>query len=93
MAYGTERRADSGYQDGRIYTADNTIRLHANLDDSDAPVHAVGGLGDEVTVTQADRFAMALDEINAVGASIYDWSTLNPAVNTRLAAQFDRPNS
>jgi hypothetical protein len=87
MGYWTERRADSGYRDGATYTEENVRRLREDLDDPDALVHAIGGIGDEVTAPQAARFAQAIDEVNAVGGSIYDWDTLALPLHETLASR------
>ena len=92
MGYWTERKADSGYKDGYTYTMDNLTRLRVNLGDSDAAIHAVGGIGDGVTSSQATRFAQALMEQHAIGGSIYDWTTLDPTVNDQLAEEI-RPRT
>lgn len=85
MSYWTERRADSGYLDGHTYTFENIERLRANLDDPAARIHAIGGIGDRMTETHAAGFLRALDETDAMGASIYDWTTLSPSINSLLA--------
>jgi hypothetical protein len=87
MGYWTERRADSGYQDGWTYTDENVRRLRANLRDPDAPVHAIGGIGDGITAAQAERFVDALEEHDTIGGSIYDWVTLDPRVSDYLATE------
>jgi hypothetical protein len=92
MGYWTERRPDSGYQDGWTYTAQNIRRLRDNLDDPDAVVHAIGGIGDGVTSEQAGRFVRALEANDAIGGSIYDWTTLDPAVNRQLASDLPSPD-
>jgi hypothetical protein len=92
MGYWTERAPESGYDDGGRYTDENIRRLRANLDDPDAPVHAIGGIGDRVTAEQAQRFADAIVDNDAIGGSIYDWSTLAPAVGADLAAAIPDPD-
>lgn len=78
MSYWTERRADSGLRDARAYVGQNIRRLRRNLDDPDARVHVVGGIGDQVDQRQATRFVETLDDMSAFGGSIYDWNTLAP---------------
>ncbi|MGH9209386.1 MAG: hypothetical protein ACRD2C_01745 [Acidimicrobiales bacterium] len=85
MGYWTERRADSGYRDGAVYTAENLERLRDDLDDPEAVIHAVGGIGDEVTDAHAAGFADAVDEAEAIGGSIYDWRTLDRRLHAPLA--------
>jgi hypothetical protein len=76
MSYWTERRADSGLRDAHAYSHENIRRLRKDLDDPDAAVHVIGGIGDQVTDRQAARFVEALDDMHAIGGSIYDWNTL-----------------
>jgi hypothetical protein len=85
MGYWTERTAASGYKDGRVYTDENVRRIRANLGDEDAPVHAIGGIGDELTPEQATGFVEALTATDAIGGSIYDWATLSTAMREHLA--------
>lgn len=85
MGYWTERSAASGYKDGRTYTDENVRRIRANLDDPDAPVHAIGGIGDDLTVAQAEGFVRAVTETDAIGGSIYDWVTLAADLHRPLA--------
>jgi hypothetical protein len=76
MSYWTERRADSGLRDARTYVRQNIERLRVDLDDPEARVHVIGGIGDEIDDRQATRFVEALDAMDAFGGSIYDWNTL-----------------
>jgi hypothetical protein len=78
MSYWTERRADSGLRDARTYVRQNIERLRGNLDDPEARVHVIGGIGDQIDGRQAARFVEALDAMQAFGGSIYDWNTLAP---------------
>jgi hypothetical protein len=36
------------------------------------------------------RFALSLREVGAVGGSIYDWATLDPASRAQLAHELSR---
>jgi hypothetical protein len=92
MSYWTVRSPESGYQDGLAYTGESVRRMRNNLDDPNAPVHAIGGIGDELTPQQADRFVDALTENDAIGGSIYDWATLDPAINSQLAEAVPPPD-
>jgi hypothetical protein len=91
MGYWTERTAASGYQDGRVYTDENVRRIRANLGDEDAPVHAIGGIGDELTPEQATGFVKALTDTEAIGGSIYDWATLSAPMREHLAGMTGEP--
>jgi hypothetical protein len=85
MGYWTERSAESGYKDGQRYTDESVRRLRANIDDPTAPVHVIGGIGDELTVAQVDGFVRAAAETGAIGGSIYDWATLAAEHHAPLA--------
>jgi hypothetical protein len=86
MGYWTERATDSGWKDGQRYTDENVRRIRANLEDPDAPVHAIGGIGDELTPEQVEGFVQALTDTDALGGSIYDWATLSAPLREQLAA-------
>jgi hypothetical protein len=77
MSYWTQRRADSGYQDGYTYNEESTRRVRANLGDEHAVVHGIGGIGDEVSAASLAAFGLSLADTGAVGGSTYDWSTLS----------------
>jgi hypothetical protein len=83
MGYWTNRKQDSGYRDAYRYTDENIRRLRNNLG-TDAPVHPVGGIGDKTTEADLDGFLRAAVEQHALGGSIYDWRTTNPAHWGRL---------
>ena len=85
MTYWSDRRADSGYRDGFTYLEESTRRMRANLDDPDALVHGIGGIGGDLDDGDVDRFGDALEEVSAVGGSIYDWRALPPAQRSRVA--------
>jgi len=85
MTYWSDRRADSGYRDGFTYLEESTRRMRANLGDPEAVVHGIGGIGGDLTDTDIDRFGDALEEVSAVGGSIYDWRALPPAQRPSVA--------
>jgi hypothetical protein len=89
MSYWTFRRQDSGYHDGYHYNYESIVRLRANLGDDGALVHAVGGIGDEVTDAELDGFLRSLADSGAVGGSVYDWRTLGPDARQVLADGFE----
>lgn len=76
MSYWTQRTEASGYDDGGSYNDESTRRMRANLGEPGAPVHAIGGIGDETTPGELAAFATSAAETDAIGASIYDWATL-----------------
>jgi hypothetical protein len=88
MSYWTQRRQDSGFQDGFTYNAESTDRMRARLGDPEAVVHGIGGIGDEVDPTSLAAFGRSLAETGSIGGSIYDWSTLTDANRAALATTF-----
>ena len=75
MSYWTNRRSDSGWRDGYAYTAANIDRIRAHTGWLDAPVHPIGGIGDETTPEQIAGMVQAAAERGAIGGSIYDYRT------------------
>ena len=88
MSYWTFRTAASGYHDGFAYSDESIRRLRNNLGDQNAVVHAIGGVGDKVTIDEIQRFVESLPADRVVGASIYDWASMTPADRAALAAGF-----
>jgi hypothetical protein len=82
----TDRRADSGYRDAERYLTENVLRLRANLDEPRAPVHAIGGLAEDLTVADVEAHVRAARAAGAVGVSLYDWRTAAPELLEPLAA-------
>jgi len=85
MAYWTFRDDDSEYRDAYVYSRENVERLRDHIDDPDAPVHIIGGIGDETTDADLEGFRRAAAETDAIGFSVYDFDTLAPAAWTLLA--------
>jgi len=79
MAYHTDREEESGYRDGYAYGHESVMRLRDNLDDEDAEVHLIGGIADQITPTDIERFLEAVDRTGAVGWSLYDFVTTSSA--------------
>lgn len=75
MSYWTNRTQASGYRDAWRYTAENIDRLRNNLGLPNAPVHAIGGIGDKTTPLDADGYLRASNERGALGGSLYDYRT------------------
>jgi hypothetical protein len=86
MGYWTERSQASGFKDGRTYTDENVRRLRTNLGEPNVPVHAIGGIGNQLTPEQAKGFVKAVKETRAIGASIYDWASLTMSLHDQIAA-------
>ncbi|HEX2042521.1 MAG TPA: hypothetical protein VHF24_07780 [Acidimicrobiales bacterium] len=75
MAYWTEVSAASGYRDGYRYAEEAARRLRANLQDSSALVHLIGGVADVGTVDDVAAFVRAVRESKVLGWSVYDYRT------------------
>jgi hypothetical protein len=86
MSYWTNRNAESGYRDGFRYTDENIRRLRANLGNTEAPVHAIGGLGDAATTEDYEGFVRGAREQSAIGWSIYDYNVTPRSAWPRLRA-------
>jgi len=88
MSYWTFRTSASGYHDGYTYSDESIRRLRNDLGDQNAVVHAIGGVGDKVTLDELQRFVESLPAGRAVGGSIYDWASMTPADRAALASGF-----
>lgn len=75
MAYWTNRKVSSPWRDAYLYTATNVDRIRAHIGRPDAPVHVLGGIGDQTTVADLQGFRQAAAERGAIGGSIYDFRT------------------
>ena len=85
------------HADPAFYVAQNIRRLRADLDDPEALVHAIGGIGAAdgsalvdpgeplATIDDLAPFVGALVSEGAVGGSIYDWATMGPRSRLLLA--------
>jgi hypothetical protein len=74
MSYWTNRSTGSVYRDSFRYTDENIRRLRANLGQADAPVHAIGGLGNAASIQDYAGFVRAARSQRAIGWSIYNYS-------------------
>lgn len=75
MGYWTNRRGDSPWRDAYQYTAANIDRVRAHIGRPDAPVHALGGIGDATSAADLQGFRAAAMERAVLGGSIYDFRT------------------
>ena len=85
------------HADPAFYVAQNIRRLRADLDDPEALVHAIGGIGAAdgsalvdpgeplATIDDLAPFVGALVSEGAVGGSIYDWAPMGPRSRLLLA--------
>lgn len=85
MAYWTDRLASSGFRDAQRYTTLNIARLREVLGDATAPIHVIGGIGDEATAASVREFVRMAKADGCIGASLYDWRTTTAADWTELA--------
>jgi hypothetical protein len=88
MSYWTFRSGSSGYNDGYTYSDESIRRLRNNLGDPNAIVHGIGGIGDKMNEADIDRFVKSLSDNHAIGGSIYDWSSMTPAMRDAVTARF-----
>ncbi|HEX6312019.1 MAG TPA: hypothetical protein VF152_10370 [Acidimicrobiia bacterium] len=84
MNYWTNRSDGSPYREGFRYTDENVRRLRGNLDDDEALVHTIGGIGDGATPADYEGFVRASREIDAIGWSVYDYDTVSSSAWPRL---------
>lgn len=75
MGYWTNRKADSGYRDAYRYTRENVDRLRTNIGQPQAPVHPIGGIGNNTTGADVEGFKRAAADTRSLGGSLYDWRT------------------
>ncbi|MFZ6004960.1 MAG: hypothetical protein ACOYXM_13620 [Actinomycetota bacterium] len=75
MAYWTNRHGSSPWRAAHLYTAANIDRVRAHIGRPDAPVHALGGIGDQTTVADLQGFRAGATERGVIGGSIYDFRT------------------
>ena len=73
MTYWTFR--DGAYRDAFTYTEESVRRLRRNLEDRDANVHPIGGLGESALPADYEAFVRAAREVDALGWSLYDADT------------------
>jgi hypothetical protein len=98
MAYWSFRSTASGYKNGYSYSEESIRRLRTNLGKPAALVHAIGGIGavdgvdDDPTpeeplasINDLAPFVQSLRDTNAIGGSIYDWRTMEPAARDLLS--------
>jgi hypothetical protein len=84
MSYWTNRREDSGFREGFAYTDENVKRLRADLSDSRARVHPIGGIGDGATAADYEGFVRASRKHDALGWSVYDFNSVVSSAWPRL---------
>lgn len=83
MGYFSYRPRDLGGPFG--YTTRNVALIREGTGNPSEPVHAIGGLADEVSAGQARAFVRAARACGVIGASLYDFTTTRPGAWRRLA--------
>jgi hypothetical protein len=84
MAYWTVRSEASPYHDPERYVRTNVEQLRRLLDDDDAAIHALGGVGTDVTRDEATDFVTAVEGLEVTGASFYDYASTPAAAMSVL---------
>lgn len=75
MGYFTNRRDDSPYRNAYRYTAENIDRIRGHLNNPNAIVHPIGGIGDKTTVDDVNNMLQAALERGCIGGGLYDYRT------------------
>jgi hypothetical protein len=83
MAYWSVRRAE--WKDGERYIGENIDRIRIATGRPELPVHPVGGIADGASVPDVEGMLRASSSRGAIGLSLYDWRTSNPAQWAALA--------
>jgi hypothetical protein len=73
MGYFSYRPTDLGGAYG--YTVRNIALIRRGTGDPDVPIHAIGGVGDDVNAAQVNAFVRATRDCGITGASMYDYTT------------------
>ena len=73
MGYFSYRPTDLGGAYG--YTMRNIALIRRATGDPDVPIHAIGGVGNDVSTSQVNAFVRATRDCRVSGASMYDFTT------------------
>ena len=57
------------------YTMRNIALIRRATGDPDVPIHAIGGVGNDVSTSQVNAFVRATRDCGVTGASMYDFTT------------------
>lgn len=77
MAYWSVRRTE--WRNGERYIGENIDRIRIATGRPELPVHPVGGIADGASVPDVEGMLRASTSRGAIGLSLYDWRTSNPA--------------
>jgi hypothetical protein len=73
MGYFSYRPTDLGGAYG--YTVRNVALIRRGTGDAQVAIHAIGGVGDDVSAAQVNAFVRATRDCGVTGASLYDFTT------------------
>jgi hypothetical protein len=73
MGYFSYRPTDLGGAYG--YTVRNVALIRRGTGDPNVPIHAIGGVADDVSAAQVNAFVRATRDCAVTGASMYDFTT------------------
>jgi hypothetical protein len=76
MTYWTDRLAASGYRDPKKLITESIARTRELTGLADAPMHPIGGIGDQLTEGELETFVATLERVGAIGGSVYDYRTM-----------------
>jgi hypothetical protein len=77
MSYWSERKPE--WRSGQRVTQEDIDRIRASTGRPDMPVHVAGGIAHLVTLDDVSGMIAAVQAHGAMGASLYDWNTSQPA--------------
>ena len=77
MAYWSWRMPE--WRSGDRYIAENIDRIRAATGRPDLPIHVAGGIADGITLDDVAGMIWAIQMRGAIGGSLYDWMTSQPA--------------
>ncbi len=77
MAYWSVRKAE--WRHGELYIAENIERIRVATGRPDMPIHIAGGIANGITLEDVTGMVTAIQARGAMGGSLYDWNTSQPA--------------
>jgi hypothetical protein len=77
MAYWSIRQGE--LREGGRYVGENIDLIRSSTGDPDIPIHVIGGIADGVTDADLAAMVGAVERGGAIGGSLYDWVTSQPA--------------
>ena len=77
MSYWSVRKAD--LKNGERVSLEDIDRIRASTGQADIPISVAGGIADGITLDDVAGMIRAVQSRGALGASLYDWNTSQPA--------------